>query len=137
MLVAAGHAVFAGDAIRTSQMKSCGLWPGMPAVSAWSPAAVGHGEWGLNWNWAPGNLSPAPATNQGDGKMPRKGNQSSPSPQHTLKPGVYRTSPYTLLALVPGPQPDRDWFLKSGTTRPEKMPGLAPELEFNPFKAEK
>jgi len=81
----------------------------------------------LDWNWVPGNPTNLPATNFAEARAPRQ----------DLKPGVYRTSPYTLLVLVPGPQHDGGWFLKAAKTAPEKMPAFRPELKFIPFTAEK
>ena len=70
-----------------------------------------------------------PALNFKPAKVPVDGNLSA---QDQLKPGVYKTSPYTCLVLVPGPLPDDGSVLEPGTNSVERMPVIKPGLKFIP-----
>jgi len=91
------------------------------------------GDYGLNCNWSPLTATNAPVLNFKADQAPVDANPSSPSSRQNLKPGVYKTSPYTLLVLVPGAQPDDLSILKSGTAEPEKMPVIQGGLKFTPY----
>lgn len=58
-------------------------------------------------------------------------------PSGELKPGVYETSPFTCIVLVPGPHPDEN---KRSTYPAEAaslhMPTITPELRFIPRKTQ-
>ena len=117
----------AGGLVQTNQTKPFELWSVSPTVSTGQLARTGCGDPGLNWNWKPLASTNFPAKNFTNGTW-----SLPPSPQ-CLKPGLYKTSPYTLLVLVPGPQYDDAGIAKSGMAEPEKMPVLRRGLKFTPY----
>lgn len=121
--------VFAGEGIFTNQAKPFELWlvpQGSSAPEGWAvPGDLGTN--GFGFSSISTNL---PALNFKAGELSIDGKRS---PQGHLKPGVYKTSPYTCLVLVPGPHSDDACVSAPGTAGTEKMPGLQPGLKFIPY----
>jgi hypothetical protein len=124
ILAAAMNPVFAGDPIQENRTKSFELFSVPPTALVRQQSGAARGDLGLNWNWTPSVSTNLPVTNFVG---------SSASPPLKLKPGVYKTSPYTLLVLVPGPQHDDGSIAKSGTAGLEKMPVARQGLKFTPY----
>lgn len=130
LVVAVINPVFAGEGIQTNQAKSFELGP-LPQRSPPRPE-----EWmfpadsGTNRAELPLTLTNLPALNFKAGELSTDGERS---PQVPLKPGVYKTSPYTCLVLVPGPQHDDACILGPGTIGMEKMPVIQGGVNFIPY----
>jgi hypothetical protein len=127
VLAAAINPVFAGGLTQTNQAKPFELWSVPPAAFTQHQGWMFPGDFGSNGNGL--TLTNLPALNFKADKVPFDGKLS---PQDHLKPGVYKTSPYTCLVLIPGPQPDDCSVHGPGGTGVEKMPTIKPELKFIP-----
>jgi hypothetical protein len=58
-------------------------------------------------------------------------------PSGELKPGVYETTPYTCIVIVPGPHPDENTRSTYPAEAPSlHMPTIKPELRFIPRKTQ-
>ncbi|MGO9587358.1 MAG: hypothetical protein ACLP2Y_14280 [Limisphaerales bacterium] len=132
VLAAAINPVFAGDLTQTNQLKPFDLWSVPPAASTPHQGPLLSGDFGLNQNWAPLNSTNLPVPNLKADKAPL---DEKPLPQDQLKPGVYKTSPYTLLVLVPGPQSDDRSVHEAGGAGVDGMPTIKPDLKFIPYPA--
>lgn len=55
-----------------------------------------------------------------------------PSTPPTIPPGVYRTTPYSCIVVVPGPHPDDKCVVKHGPGD-SPMPVVKPDLQFIPL----
>jgi hypothetical protein len=130
VLAAAINPVFAGDLMQTNQAKPFELWSVPPAASTQLQGSIFYGDFGLNQNWAPLASTNLPVPNSKTSKVPL---DEKPLPQDQLKPGVYKTSPYTLLVLVPGPQSDDRSVHGSGGAGVDGMPTIKPDLKFVPY----
>jgi hypothetical protein len=133
ILAAAINPVLAGGLTQAAQAKPFQLWSVPSSASTQPRGGMVPGDYGLNWNWSPWTATNAPVLSFKSDEAPADGKPWSPLPRQKLKPGVYRTSPYTLLVLVPGTQPGDLSILKSGTAEPEKMPVIHGGLKFTPY----
>ncbi|MGB8371082.1 MAG: hypothetical protein ACLPYZ_17890 [Limisphaerales bacterium] len=129
VLAAAINPVFAADPVPTNSLPPFELWLASPAVSTQHQGWMFPGDFGTNGNGLPLTLTNLPALNFKADKAPFDGKRSL---QDHLKPGVYKTSPYTCLVLIPGPQPDDCSVHGPGVTGVERMPTIKPELKFIP-----
>ncbi len=135
MMAALIHPVFAGgltQLTQTNQTKPFDLWSFPSSASTPPQGWTLPGDFGTNWSGLCLTSTNPPVLNFNTGKAPADGNLSLPS-RPNLQPGVYKTSPYTLLVMVPGPQHDDSGILKSGKTEPEKMPVIQGGLKFTPY----
>jgi hypothetical protein len=129
VLAAAINPVFAADPVPTNSLPPFELWSVPSTASTQHQGSMFPGDFGSNGNGLPLTLTNLPALNFKAGKVPFDGKLS---PQDRLKPGVYKTSPYTCLVLVPGPHPDDCSVRGPGETGVESMPTIKPELKFIP-----
>jgi hypothetical protein len=95
------------------------------------PRRIFPGGYGLNGLRSDSTRSPVPGFKTG--KAPLAGKLPLASPSAGLKPGVYRTFPFTCIVIVPGPHPDDVSAVESGTDGMEKLPVFKPGLKFVPF----
>lgn len=155
MMVAVFHPVFAGNGIQTNSPAPGGFFfvPPPAAINQQGDLFSGNGV--SNWNSFDLALTNPPILNlkrdpfQFDSKLslapglagltPSANPKSSPYPTlrctgeaTQLKPGVYKTLPYTCLVLIPGPYPDKIGALKTDSRELEKMPTLLPPLKLVP-----
>lgn len=134
IVVAAVIAVLAGELRQTNWQANSGI-QSIPSTASTNPL-VGVRPWNpgsvpIQFTWSHGLTNLAVAGLQTDIKLPAYA--AKPSPPESLPPRVYRTSPYTILVLVPGRQPDDNSILKPGTAGPKRMPIVTPGLEFLPY----
>jgi hypothetical protein len=125
ILVAAMNPALAGDLIQTNQPKSLELWSIPPTALIRQPEGAAKGDSGLNWK-------PLTSTNLPMTNLTNEMRSWPTSPQQ-LKSGLYKTSPYTLLVWVPGPQRDDCSITKFGTAGSDKMPVFEKGLKFTPY----
>jgi hypothetical protein len=128
VLALAINPVFAADRVPTNSLPPVELCLASPAASTQHQGWMFPGDFGSKANRL--TLTNLPAPNFKVGKAPFDGKSS---PQDQLKPGVYKTSPYTLLVLVPGPLPDDRSVRGSGDPGVDGMPTIKPELKFLPL----
>jgi hypothetical protein len=117
------------------------LWSGSPPVSLKpgirmvspeaSPRRIFPGIYGLNGLRLDSTRSPVSGFKTGKSLL--AGKPPLASPPAGLKPGVYKTFPYTGIVIVPGPHPDDVSAVESGTNGVEKLPVFKPGLKFVPF----
>jgi hypothetical protein len=120
------------DARLLSGSPPVSLKPGIRAVSPdASQRRIFPGIYGLNGLRSYSTRSPVPGFKTG--KTPPAGKLPLASPAAGLKPGVYRTLPYTCIVIVPGPHPDDVSAVESGTDGVEKLPVFKPGLKFVPL----
>jgi hypothetical protein len=138
VLAAAINPVFAGDLTQSNQLDDSRILAIPTAaptnqsggVRLWYPGSDSNH---FIWHNDPTN---SPATDfHNRGKLPAP--ESYQPSAEFLPPGVYKTSPYTLLVCSPGWQHDDSHIGGRGTIETEKMPIFRGGLKFTPFKAEK
>ena len=133
LFLAALCPVIVADLIRTKQATPLELWPAPSGAFAGHQGTMGTGDPSLNWNGAPLPSTNLPVTDFRAGKVPWDGTRSLRVPEQNLKPGVYKTIPYTLLVLVPGRQFDDRSIGGLGTAGTERMPAIQGGLKFIPY----
>ncbi len=155
MMMAVFNPAFAGDLIQTNSQAPGGLFSTPPPAAANQQGDWFSGKGVTNWSSFGLALTNAPILNlkadpfQFDSKLslapgpagltPSANPKSSPYPTlpctgeaTRLKPGVYKTLPYTCLVLIPGPYPDKIGTVEKDSRGLEKMPTLLPQLKLVP-----
>ncbi len=138
IVAAAINPLLGGDLVQTHQADQSGRLIIPSAASTNQSGGVRLWNPGSDSNhliWSNGPTNPPVTDFQNDKKLPAP--DGNPLQVGFLPPGVYKTSPYTLLVSVPGTQCDDFHIDGRGTIGPEKMPVTQGGLKFVPFTAEK
>jgi hypothetical protein len=136
MMAMAIQPAFAGGLPRTNQWQEFSFLSVPTATSTNQPGTVSLWDFGSASNHLALNIDStnSPVVSMQNKTMALVPDSKSMRPD-LLPPGVYKTSPYTILALVPGPQNDDCYIKGQGTGQPEKMPSFQPELRFIPYSS--
>jgi hypothetical protein len=83
-------------------------------------------------NWLHQPMAPTQKLKFSIQTLPPTALPGSTSASPTIRPGVYKTFPYSCIVVVPGPHPDDRCIVRPPSVD-SSMPIIKPELQFTPW----